>query len=723
MQRFGWALFIAISHSGCVFFGLGDSLESSNLGPCGAPLSSAELEFGRLSAQGAGTGGLSETALWGPYRHGDANYTPLMISDGTRYLYLFDYGTLKRIDTQTQRSEILLGRTGDLRHLDGSFDFARIEGVQAATVSGDHIFISENDSTESTLYIRDIDLSTRTVSTYYSEMGSPLGLKVLGLAHDGTNLYASSATQHAIFKFSSNYPTLFAGTSGTSGSVNGDGTSSSFNTPQQLIFISTSQSGWTNDALLVLDQGNSLVRQIKLTASPYVSTLAGGGITTNPTTSAYSSEFALPEQFALSFIRYNNIPYAIISSSNATPAPGDGNNLFQLDLTSNSGYRFLGGGGERLSTSALTDGYAQSEATYFRISEPTVIGEKLYFLDDHLALREYDFGTGWVHTLFGRIRGRVLPSYGGFFNPRDFEALDNQVYFVEPERNLLMNIDRNNKTLNIAAGMDLSSARMDGLGTGAEFLNPMGMTSDRSSNLYILDKNAGSAYIRRYDMNSQAVSTLPDGGSTSIPDSEGHILYIPSRHSLIISHYGALQEYQSFDNATLFSYSTIAGESSYSGFVDGFGTNARFDSITDLSTDGEDTLFVLEGFPNCAIRSVQISTGEVSTLIGGPDACGSTLFSSSDALEKPFYSDLRMHYQRGCLYFYDSANFEVRALNLASRKLETVWGFGEGSAHFPSEAPRPGQDSVGRFLGVFPDWAHDGFILPTVTGIHSSHFN
>ena len=162
---------------------------------------------------------------------------------------------------------------------------------------------------------------------------------------------------------------------------------------------------------------------------------------------------------------------------------------------------------------------------------------------------------------------------------------------------------------------------VDGIGSTAQFNSPSGITTD-GTNLYVADTNNHT--IRKITIASNDVTTL-------------------------------------------------AGGTGASGFVDGSGSEARFNSPTGIKSDGTN-LYVCDTGNN-AIRKVVIATGEVSTLAGS--AAG--LSGSNDGTGVA----ARFHHPEGIaistpdatdLYVADTANNTIRKVVIATGEVTTLAG-------------------------------------------------
>ena len=163
------------------------------------------------------------------------------------------------------------GSSGSANGTGTSASFYRPRGI---TRDGTNLYVADYTNQ----LIRKIDISTGAVTTVAGtgSSGSANGTGTSasffspnGITTDGTNLYVAERNNHLIRKIviSTGVVTTLAGT-GSTGSANGTGTSSSFNYPR----------GITRDGtnLYVADSDNQLIRKIDISTGA-VTTLAGTG--------------------------------------------------------------------------------------------------------------------------------------------------------------------------------------------------------------------------------------------------------------------------------------------------------------------------------------------------------------------------------------------------------------------------------------------------------------
>ncbi|HMV80236.1 MAG TPA: hypothetical protein PL048_11020 [Leptospiraceae bacterium] len=164
-----------------------------------------------------------------------------------------------------------------------------------------------------------------------------------------------------------------------------------------------------------------------------------------------------------------------------------------------------------------------------------------------------------------------------------------------------------------------SPGTTDGIGGAARLSTPVGVTSD-GKDLYIAD--SGNHCIRKYEISTGNVTTL-------------------------------------------------AGLCGTSGTADGTGTSARFNFPIQISSDGTN-LFICDRANNM-IRKTEISTGNVTTLIGSGGASGD---------QNGIGTSARINFPNGIttdgnyLYISDRGNNKIKRMMISSGVVTTVAGDG-----------------------------------------------
>ncbi len=208
-------------------------------------------------------------------------------------------------------------------------------------------------------------------------------------------------------------------------------------------------------------------------------------------------------------------------------------------------------------------------------------------------------------------------------------------------------ITDNNYEVTTFAGSG-SSGSTDGAATSARFSNPWGITTD-GTNLYVADYS--NHRIRKIVISTGVVSTLA-GSSSGFADGTGTSAKFNSPFGITTDGtnlYVVDRSNHKIRKIVISSgaVTTLAGSSS--GFADGTGTSARFSSPDGISTDGAN-LYVGDT-SNHKIRKIVISTGAVTTLAGSTYG-----FANGTATSAKFNSPRGVVVAGSHLYVADHAN-------------------------------------------------------------------
>ena len=304
----------------------------------------------------------------------------------------------------------------------------------------------------------------------------------------------------------------------------------------------------------------------------------------------YSGTYTLP------YIAGNGQPYAA-----ATVGPVSG-----ISLTRASGTYGFGGG----NVVYTLDGSYSGNKTSMVLNTPegcvlsapnrfvsTLAGSQVGYLD----------GTGNA-AKFNSPEGVCVDEAGNLYVADKF---NHRIRKVTPE----------GVVTTVAGSGAMGSA--NGNGASATFNYPMGIAIDKSGNLYVTE-TTGSSRIRKITPAGD-VTTFTGGAGTGFTngslvnakfDSPSDIV-IDDRGDMYIADYGnnAIRKITAAG-----SVSTFAGAAA-SGYVNGFGTSARFFRPKYLAVDKYRNLYVTEAFNTRSIRKIT-AQGEVTTFAGDTSLSG-----------------------------------------------------------------------------------------------------
>lgn len=229
-----------------------------------------------------------------------------------------------------------------------------------------------------------------------------------------------------------------------------------------------------------------------------------------------------------------------------------------------------------------------------------------------------------------------------------------------------------NTVTTIAGAVGLSSST-DGIGMGARFNYPWGITTD-GTNLFVVDRDSNT--IRRIVISSGEVTTVAGtsglSGSTDGTGASARFLFpqgiTTDGTNLFVADTGnnTIRKIAISTGVV----STIAGSPGLAGLTDGIGSAARLYGTTGITTDGTN-LFVADTGNN-AIRKIIISTGEVTTLAGSPS--GTSGSTDGIGATARFYVPFGITTDGTNLFVSDTYNEIIRKIIISTGEVTTLAG-------------------------------------------------
>ena len=441
--------------------------------------------------------------------------------------------------------------------------------------------------------------------------------------------------------------TNFAGLPGGQGNVDGTGNAARFDQPWGSAVDSSGN-------LYVADSSNHVIR--KVTPAGVVTTLAGqvgvAGFTDGTGTGA---QFSAPA--GVTFDSAHNVFYV-----------ADRNNNAIRKITLSGVVTTLAGGSGGTGGSGSADGTGTAAQFFAPSSLAQDTSFNLYVTDSGNNTIRKVTSTGVVTTLAGSAGQTGTTDGSGtaarFSNPSGI-AFDGS--------NTLYVCDTGNSTIRKAtvfgavttfAGNPAFPSTLDGTGTAAHFKSPSGLTRSSTGVLYVTDP---SDNVVRKITATGVVSTLAgSAGSSGSADGTGSAARFSSPYgastdssgNVYVSDYGnsTIRKVTSTGVVT-----TLAGEPSHDGSVDGTGTAARFAYPNSVAVDASGNVFVADT-DNHTIRMIT-SAGVATTLAGSPGQNGSADGTGSAArFDTPTSVAVDAG---GNVYVADSNNATVRKVTLA----------------------------------------------------------
>lgn len=295
--------------------------------------------------------------------------------------------------------------------------------------------------------------------------------------------------------------------------------------------------------------------------------------------------------------------------------------------------------------------------------------------------------SGYVSTFAGSDGGYVDGSAAKFDNPRGLAAKGGIVYVADAANGRIRKIDSSGNVTTFVGGAANNYA--DGTGSAAGFSFPLSIVVDDASNLFVADNRS----IRKVTPEG-AVTTIAGSSQSGYVDGIGANARFSSLMSIELGENGSLYvadqncirklTYNASENN--YSVSTYAGMQQAAGFIEGNGTEARFNGICGLVRSPDGKLYVGDS-ENYRIRVIapnqDVTTfagnGETSYLDGPVNIA---MISSPNG----FTAD-----PQGNLYVVDNGNNRIRKVSptgiVSTLAGSSVAGFQDGigsSANFNS---------------------------------------
>jgi hypothetical protein len=229
-------------------------------------------------------------------------------------------------------------------------------------------------------------------------------------------------------------------------------------------------------------------------------------------------------------------------------------------------------------------------------------------------------------------------------------------------------------SVSTVAGSVGSPGLSDGVGSAARFNLPFGITTD-GFNLFITDRNNNN--IRQLNIATDDVTTI--AGSTSgvsgSTDDTGNAARFNSPSGITTD--GTNLFVCDTSNHTIRKIvissgevTTIAGTATLSGFSDGTGSVARFNSPTGITTDG--TNLYVSDTSNHAIRRIVIASGEVATIAGAAPPFPISGFFDAQGILARFNMPTGITTDGTSLFISDQNNNALRSLLISSAQVSTI---------------------------------------------------
>lgn len=423
------------------------------------------------------------------------------------------------------------------------------------------------------------------------------------VAVDGAgNVYVADTQNFTIRKITADgVVTTLAGSAGVGGSADGTGAAARFNNPTSVAVDSAGN-------VYVADRGNATIR--KITPAGVVTTFAGSAGTTGQADGAGAAA------------RFNN-PAGVAVDGAGNVYVADAFNGTIRKITPAGAVTTLAGSP---GTGGSTDGTGAA-ARFSIVTGVAVDGSGNVYVADQFnnTIRKIT-PAGAVTTLagtaslFGSADGTGTAAR--FDGPTGVAADGNGNVYVTDAGATIRKITPDGKVTTLAGSGAFGGA--DGTGAAAQFDAPAGAAVDRSGNVYVADE--GNHTIRKITPAGVVTTLAGTAGQRGSTDGTGAAARFNEPAGVAVDGAGNvfvadLANFVIRKITPAGVVTTFAGTAGMRGSVDGTGTAARFEVLTDLAIDDADNLYAADFGAN-VIRKIT-PAGVVTTLAGTADTPGS----------------------------------------------------------------------------------------------------
>ena len=518
-------------------------------------------------------------------------YPSGIATDGV-YLYVADTNndTIRKIEIATRTVTTVAGSPSSNGTADGMGASARFFHPEGIAVSGASLFVSDTMNHS----IRRIVIATGAVTTLAGSPGSEGSADGFGstarfcypggIVAVGGDLYVADRWNHAVRKINveTGEVTTIAGSLGSSGSTDGIGISARFNGPTGIVT--------DGSHLFLTEVGNDTVRALDV-GTGSVTTIAGSAPGSDGAGSA--ARFDFPSGIAT-----------------------DGTSLYIADTNGDTIRRIAIATGDVATIAGVSGsaGSADGTGSAARFSSPwgiAISGADLYVADmDNHAIRRVEIVTGVVSTVAGAAGSSGNSDGTGgaarFNKPSGIAAQGDYLFVADAENHTIRRIAIATGEVSTLAGVPGSYGRTDGIGSSARFDNPYGIAA-LGPDLYVADRDNHA--IRRIAIDTAEVTTFAgssiSGGYDDGAGGSARFIYpvgiATNGIDLFVTDTNIMAIRRVIVAEAI--VTTFAGSPLFSGFVDGVGSEARFDSPCGIATDGTN-LYVADSY-NDAIRAIR----------------------------------------------------------------------------------------------------------------------
>lgn len=339
----------------------------------------------------------------------------------------------------------------------------------------------------------------------------------------------------------------------------------------------------------------------------------------------------------------------------------------------------------------------------------TTDGTNLYVTDyGNQTIRKIVIATGVVTTIAGMARksgsSDGIGTAARFYGLSEVAIVGGNIFIADMDNRIIRKMDTTNGDVTTFAGAAGMVGSADGVGSAARFYGPSGIATD-GTNLYVADRYNHN--LRKIVIATGQVTTLAGmAGVSGFADGAGIVAQFNSPSKITTD--GINLYVTDSDNHIIRKIviatgdvTTISGIAGVAGNIDGDFYTSQFNTPTGIVTDGTN-LYVTDKY-NHKVRKVVIATGEVTTIAGGTGV--SSGFADGMGSAARFYFPSGITIDGAHLYLTDSYNQTIRKIDIATGAVTTFAG-AEGSA-----GSSDGMGGAARFVMYPSGMTSDGVNL------------
>ncbi|NOK62074.1 MAG: hypothetical protein GFH27_549321n61 [Chloroflexi bacterium AL-W] len=291
-----------------------------------------------------------------------------------------------------------------------------------------------------------------------------------------------------------------------------------------------------------------------------------------------------------------------------------------------------------------------------------------------------------VSTLAGSAQNRGDANGSGASARFDFPydiALSGDGTFAlvtDARNNTVRRLDLPTREVTTLAGAAGIRGQADGTGTDARFAYPSGIALNSDGTLALV-VDTDNHTIRTIDIVSDAVATIAGtAGTSGSSNGSGASVRFNAPQSIALSTDETFAVIADTDNHTIRrldlttrEVTTLAGQPGEMGDSDGIGPAARFASPRGIAFDPAEQFVLIADSENHTLRRLDLTTGQVTTIVGQPGEQGVTDGGGREALLS-FPRGLSISTDGTFALVADFSNSTIRQIALDTNSVTTLAG-------------------------------------------------